>query len=94
VRKLLLDLGALNRGRGENPPARQLCGARRQDVSSAKATGTEVELIAPGHTWVLVLGKPSGAKSGYVRVANSPQSLLAAPGDGGCGAERAGSTTP
>src|SRR4029077_7136110 len=24
-------------------------------------------------------GKPSGAKSGYVRVANSPQSLLAAP---------------
>ena len=50
-----------------------------EDVSSAKATGTEVELIAPGHTWVLILGKPSGAKSGYVRLANSPQSLLAAP---------------
>ena len=39
-----------------------------EDVSSPKATGTESSLIAPGHTWVLVLGKPSGAKSGYVRV--------------------------
>jgi hypothetical protein len=50
-----------------------------EDVSSPKATGTLVEAIAPGKTYGLIAGKSSSAKSGYVRVANSAQSLLAAP---------------
>jgi Domain of unknown function (DUF4340) len=79
VRKLLLDLGALNVVEEKTRLPANYAALGVEDVSSAKATGTEAELIAPGHTWVLVLGKPSGAKSGYVRVANSPQSLLAAP---------------
>jgi hypothetical protein len=36
-------------------------------------------VVTPGRTWALILGKPSGAKSGYVRVANASQTLLAAP---------------
>jgi hypothetical protein len=79
VRKLLLDLGSLNVVEEKTRLPANYAALGVEDVSSAKATGTEVELIAPGHTWVVVLGKPSGAKSGYVRVANSAQSLLAAP---------------
>jgi hypothetical protein len=79
VRKLLLDLGTLNVVEEKTRLAANYAALGVEDVSSAKATGTQVELIAPGHTWVVVLGKPSGAKSGYVRVANSVQSVLAAP---------------
>jgi hypothetical protein len=79
VRKLLLDLGTLNVVEEKTRLPANYAALGVEDVSSAKATGTEVDLIAPGHTWVLVLGKPSGAKSGYVRVGNSAQSLLAAP---------------
>jgi Domain of unknown function (DUF4340) len=79
VRKLLLDLGALNVVEEKTRLPANYAALGVEDVSSAKATGTEVDLIAPGHTWVVVLGKPSGAKSGYVRVANSAQSVLATP---------------
>jgi hypothetical protein len=79
VRKLLLDLGTLNVVEEKTRLPANYAALGVEDVSSAKATGTEVDLIAPGHTWVVVLGKPSGAKSGYVRVASSAQSLLAAP---------------
>jgi hypothetical protein len=79
VRKLLLDLGTLNVVEEKTRLPANYAALGVEDVSSAKATGTEVDLIAPGHTWVLVLGKPSGAKSGYVRVGSSAQALLAAP---------------
>ena len=79
MRKLLLDLGTLNVVEEKTRLPANYAALGVEDVSSAKATGTEVDLIAPGHTWVLVLGKPSGAKSGYVRVGSSAQSLLAAP---------------
>ena len=79
VRKLLLDLGTLNVVEEKTRLPANYAALGVEDVSSAKATGTEVDLIAPGHTWVLMLGKPSGAKSGYVRVGSSAQSLLAAP---------------
>lgn len=79
VRKLLLDLGTLNVVEEKTRLPANYAALGVEDVSSAKATGTQVDLIAPGHTWVLVLGKPSGTKSGYVRLANSAQSLLAAP---------------
>ncbi|HUL18980.1 MAG TPA: DUF4340 domain-containing protein [Steroidobacteraceae bacterium] len=79
VRRLLLDLGTLNVVEEKTRLPANYAALGVEDVSSAKATGTQVDLIAPGHTWALVLGKPSGAKSGYVRLANSAQSLLAAP---------------
>jgi len=79
VRKLLLDLAALNvveekTSTPENYPALGV-----EDTTSDKATGTRVEAVTAWKTYGLIVGKSSGAKSGYVRVANAPQSLLVAP---------------
>jgi hypothetical protein len=79
VRKLLLDLGALNVVEEKTRLPANYPALGVEDVTAPKSTSTEVSLIAPGHTWVLIVGKPAGAKSGYVRVGNAPQSLLAAP---------------
>lgn len=79
VRKLLLDLGALNvveeKTRTEaNYP---LLGV--EDTTSPKATGTRVAVVSPPKVYELIVGKAVGGKSGYVRVPSTPQSLLAAP---------------
>jgi hypothetical protein len=79
VRKLLLDLAALNvveekTRTEENYPALGV-----EDTNSAKATGTRVDVVTAAKTYSLIVGKSSGAKSGYVRVVNTPQSFLAAP---------------
>ena len=79
VRKLLLDLGALNIVEEKTRLPANYPQLGVQDVSSPKATGTRIEVISPGRTWALIVGKSSSAKSGYVRVANASQSLLAAP---------------
>jgi len=79
VRKLLLNLGALNIVEEKTRLPANYPELGVEDVTSPKATGTRVEVAAPAHSWALIVGKPSGAKSGYVRVANAPQSLLAAP---------------
>jgi hypothetical protein len=79
VRKLLLDLGTLTVVEEKTRLPANYPALGVEDVSSPKATGTELSIIAPGHTWVLIVGKSAGAKSGYVRVGNAPQSLLAAP---------------
>jgi hypothetical protein len=50
-----------------------------EDTTSSKATGTRVDAVTPARTYSLIVGKSSGAKSGYVRLPDSPQSLLAAP---------------
>ncbi len=79
VRKLLLDLAALNvveekTSTPENYPALGV-----EDTKSAKATGTRVDAVTSWKTYSLIVGKSSGAKSGFVRVASATQSLLAAP---------------
>jgi hypothetical protein len=79
VRKLLLDLAALNvveekTSTPENYPALGV-----EDVTSGKATGTRVDAVTSWKTYGLIVGKSSGAKSGYARVVNAPQSLLVAP---------------
>ena len=79
VRKLLLDLGALNVVEEKTRLPANYPQLGVEDVSSAKATGTRVEVRSPGTQWALIIGKPSSAKSGYVRVAENAQSLLAAP---------------
>ena len=79
VRKLLLDLAALNvieekTRLPDNYPALGV-----EDTVSNKASGTRVDVVTPAKTYSLIVGKTSGAKSGYVRVVNAPQSFLAAP---------------
>lgn len=79
IRKLLLALGALNVVEEKTRLPANYPSLGVEDVTSPKATGTRVEASAPGRSWALIVGKSSNAKSGYVRVAGSPQSLLAAP---------------
>jgi hypothetical protein len=79
VRKLLLDLGALNVVEEKTRLAANYPALGVEDVSSPKASGTLVELVAPSHSWAIIIGKSSSGKSGYVRLASAPQSLLAAP---------------
>ena len=79
VRKLLLDLGALNVVEEKTRLPANYPRLGVEDVNSAKATGTEVDVVTPTKTFALIVGRPSDAKSGYVRVAGAEQSLLAAP---------------
>lgn len=80
VRKLLLDLGALNIVEEKTRLPANYPQLGVEDVNSPKATGTRIELRSPaGHSWALIVGKSSSAKAGFVRVATAPQSLLAAP---------------
>jgi hypothetical protein len=79
VRKLLLDLGALNIVEEKTRLPANYPQLGVEDVSSPKATGARIDVTAPARTWAIIIGKSSGAKSGYVRVATAPQSLLAAP---------------
>jgi hypothetical protein len=79
VRKLLLDLGALNIVEEKTRLPANYPQLGVQDVDSPKASGTRVEVVTPERSWALILGKSSSAKSGYVRVANASQTLLAAP---------------
>ena len=79
VRKLLLDLGALNvvEEKTRLPASYPQLGV--EDVSTPKATGTQIDVLTPGRTFALIVGKTSSGKSGFVRVAGTAPSLLAAP---------------
>lgn len=79
VRKLLLDLAALNVVEEKTRVPDNYPALGVEDVTSAKATGTRIDAVTPSRTYSLIVGKSSGAKSGFVRVVSSPQSLLAAP---------------
>ncbi len=79
LRRLLLDLGSLKAIERKTRLAANYPLLGVEDVSQPKATGSEVEVIAPGRTWSIIVGDSSDANSGYVRVAGSRQSLLASP---------------
>jgi hypothetical protein len=79
VRKLLLDLGALNVVEEKTRLPANYPQLGVEDVTGPKATGTLIEVTAAPRTWALIVGKSSDAKAGYVRRVNAPQSLLAAP---------------
>ena len=79
VRKLLLDLGALNVVEEKTRLPENYPRLGVEDVNTPKASGTEVDVVTPGHTYALIVGKTSSGKSGYVRVAATAPSLLAAP---------------
>ena len=79
VRKLLLDLADLQivEEKTRDPANYPQIGV--EDVTSPKAGGTRVEILSPGKTLSLIVGKPSGMKSVYARVGGEPQSVLATP---------------
>jgi Domain of unknown function (DUF4340) len=79
VRKLLLNLGALNIVEEKTRLPARYPDLGVEDVSQPKASGTRVEVVTPARTWAVIIGKSSSAKSGYVRVADAQQALLAAP---------------
>ena len=82
VRKLLLDLGALSIVEEKTRLPANYPALGVEDVSSPQARGTLVTATAPARSWALIVGKPVGPRSGYVRVANAHQSLLASPAPG------------
>jgi len=79
VRKLLIDLGTLNvvEEKTHNPTNYPQLGV--EDPTSPKATGTRVALVTPSKVYEIIVGKPSGAKSGFVRLPTQEAALLAAP---------------
>ncbi len=79
VRKLLLELAALNVVEEKTRLADNYPMLGVEDTASAKATGTRVDVVTPTKTYSVIVGKSSGAKTGFVRVANAPQSFLATP---------------
>ena len=79
VRKLLLslaDLRVLER-KTSDPASYSEIGV--EDVTSPKATGTRIDLVEPGKTVSLIVGKLSGTDGTFVRVAGAKQSALASP---------------
>ena len=79
VRKLLLDLGALNivEEKTRNPELYPQLGV--EDSDSPKGASTLVEVVTPAKTFALIVGKPAAGKTGFVRVAHTEPSLLAQP---------------
>jgi hypothetical protein len=79
LRKLVLDLGALNIVEEKTRLAANYPQLGVEDVTSPQASGTRIDAITPARTFAVIIGKSSSGKSGYVRIAGAPQSLLAAP---------------
>ena len=79
IRKLLLDLAQLQTVEDKTRDPAEYGQLGVEEVSSPKASGTRIELVEPKSTVALILGKPSGTKSSYVRIASDPQSWLASP---------------
>lgn len=79
VRKLLLDLAALEvvEEKTSDPASYDKLGV--EDVKSAKATGTRVDVVTPKKVYGVIVGRFAGSKSTYVRAADAPKSYLASP---------------
>lgn len=79
VRKLLLDLGALKVIEEKTRNREFYAQLGVEDNDAPKSASTLVEAITPAKTFALIVGKAAGGKSGFVRVAHAPSSLLALP---------------
>ncbi len=79
VRKLLLDLADLKIVEEKTSDPASYAEIGVEEVSSPRSSGTLIDLVEPGKTVSLIVGKPSGMQSSYVRVAGAKQSLLASP---------------
>ena len=79
LRKLLLDLGALQAVERKTALARNYAVLGVANVTEPKATGARIDIVSPGKTWSLIVGNSVDENDCYVRVADSVQSLLASP---------------
>jgi len=79
LRKLLLDLGSLKAVERKTSIARNYPVLGVENVTQPKATGARIDIVSGGKTWSLIVGNSSDANDCYVRVVDSPQSLLASP---------------
>jgi len=79
LRKLLLDLGSLEAVERKTSIARNYPVLGVEDMTQPKATGARVDIVSPGKTWSLIVGNSMDANDCYVRLVDSPQSLLARP---------------
>ncbi|MBS0365584.1 MAG: DUF4340 domain-containing protein [Proteobacteria bacterium] len=79
VRKLLLDLAALNVVEEKTSLPANYPQLGVEDVSSPRAGGTLVTLTAGARQWSVIIGKAGSGRDGYVRVPTAATSLLAAP---------------
>jgi hypothetical protein len=79
LRKLLIDLGSLKAIERKTSIARNYPVLGVQAVTRPGATGARIDLVAPGKAWSLIVGNSMDGDECYVRVADSPQSLLASP---------------
>jgi hypothetical protein len=79
VRKLLIDLSSLNtvEAKTSDPALYSQLGV--EDVNAPTATGTRIEAVTAQQVHGIIVGKTSGAKSGYVRAMDAKQSVLATP---------------
>lgn len=79
IRKLLLDLAALEVQEEKTRTPANYPQLGVEDVAKPEATGTLLEAIAPQQSYALIVGKPAGTKSSYVRVPKTETSLQAKP---------------
>jgi hypothetical protein len=79
IRKLLLDLAALEVQEEKTRTAANYPKLGVEDVARPEATGALLEVIAPKQSYTLIIGKPAGTKATYVRVPKNEQSLQAKP---------------
>lgn len=79
LRKLLIDLGDLKVIERKTRLARNYPILGVQKLTSAKASGTRIDVITPHKTWSLIVGHTANGNDCYVRVVGHKQSLLASP---------------
>jgi hypothetical protein len=79
VRKLLLDLGALEvvEEKTSDPASYARLGV--EDVKTPQAGGTQVEVVTPKKVFTVIVGKTADGRAAYVRVADAKASALASP---------------
>ena len=79
VRKLLLDLAALQVEEQKTTDPSLYSKLNVETPSGVQSASTGIDVDAPGRTVGLIVGKTSGTRSVYVRLAGQAQSLLATP---------------
>jgi hypothetical protein len=79
VRKLLLDLADMRVVEEKTSDPENYSKLGVEDVSASGSTGTRIEVVNPKKTHTLILGKTTGGKSMYVRLADAKQSYQATP---------------
>lgn len=79
VRKLLLNLSALSviEEKTSDPTSYSRIGV--EDVKTPAATGARIEAVTPKKTYAVIVGRSSGMKNTFVRVADAKASYLATP---------------